>query len=95
MLAMSLSWPLAGKILNFYQKNMKYIMWTVIGCCIYTVLNMGSKVAQSEYYLICLIIFSLVGWLLRKKDTLPLIFAFLLQESLEPTIIRVIIILLF
>jgi putative tricarboxylic transport membrane protein len=95
MLAMSLSWPLAGKILNFYQKNMKYIMWTVIGCCIYTVLNMGSKVAQSEYYLICLIIFSLVGWLLRKKDTLPLIFAFLLQESLEPTIIRLIIILLF
>ena len=48
-----------------------------------------------ETYLLSAVFGTLVGWLLRKKDTLPLIFAFLLQESLEPTIMRLIIILLF
>lgn len=95
ILAIFLSWPLSIKILNFYQNNIKYMVWMIMIICIYTVYIVGSNMAQSEYYLICLIIFTVLGYFLRKKDTLPLIFAFLLQESLEPAIMRLITILLF
>jgi TctA family transporter len=44
---------------------------------------MGRENSQEIYYLITLFGFSFVGYFLRKKDCIPFIFAFLLQNNVE------------
>jgi TctA family transporter len=88
IVAIVLAWPFAQQISNFYNQYSDYIMIVIVLLCAYTVLFMGTQVSQSWYYFLCLIVLGLAGFLIRHIDTLPLIFAFLLQDSLEPAIIR-------
>jgi len=89
-LSLLISWPLVVYSINFLEKYNRYIPWVLSTVCIYTAWTIGEQSHQGYYYIICLFVFCLIGFLIRKFDTMPLVFAFLLQETLEPSIIRTI-----
>jgi putative tricarboxylic transport membrane protein len=88
IVCIGLAWPLAKRFSRFYADNQKLIMVCVILLCLYTVMYMGAQMAQAGYFVVCLAVLSTIGYALRGIDTLPLIFAFLLQGNLEPALIR-------
>jgi putative tricarboxylic transport membrane protein len=70
-------------IVNIYTKTKIYSTYLFIIFCLYIVATMGRENSQEIYYLITLFGFSFVGYFLRKKDCIPFIFAFLLQNNVE------------
>jgi putative tricarboxylic transport membrane protein len=95
VICMGLAWPLSGKIATLYKNHVNLIMIGVVILCVCTVIHMGSQLQQGIYYMICLLVLGVAGYMLRRLDTLPLIFAFLLQPSLEPALLRTVDILVF
>lgn len=88
LIALSISWPLASKVSSLVSKSVKYLPYLMFASCAYTVYAVGQSYSQPLYYMVCLVVMLVIGMLLRKLDTLPLIFAFLLQDSVEPAILR-------
>jgi putative tricarboxylic transport membrane protein len=88
LICICLAWPMAKKFSKFYSLHRNKIMWIVVVLCVYTVIYIGAQLTQAWYYLLCLAVLSVIGYTARKIDTLPLIFAFLLQANLEPAILR-------
>lgn len=89
-LSLLIAWPLVVYSINFLEKYSKYIPSLLAIICIYTAWAVGEQSHQGYYYLVCLFTFCLIGFFLKTIDTMPLIFSFLLQETLEPSIIRTI-----
>lgn len=75
------------KVLDLPKNFLIFLLLTTIG---FSVWYAGQQFHQGYYYFLVLLILTPLGILLYKKDTMPLIFAFLLQPSLESAFIRVI-----
>lgn len=83
-----LSWNLARPVIDNLSKLGKAVPWLLCLLCVYSVYSIGMEHNQGVYYLIVMTVFSAIGWIFRKEDTLPFIFVFMLQDKLEPAIIR-------
>jgi len=83
-----LSWNLAGAVIKNLYKLGRYTPWILTAICTYTVFKIGYSYGQGLYYIIVLAVFSTIGLLLRNQDKMPFIFVFLLQDRLEPAIVR-------
>ena len=80
ILAFMIAWPFA-KYISLLYKVPSYLIRTFVFITLcYVLWYVGYSYFQSEYYLI--VFFSLlpVGYFLRNFDTMPLIFAFILQD---------------
>lgn len=80
ILAFCVAWPLAKYIKYLYLIPQKVISVAVFITLCYVCWTVGGVLFQSEYYLIVFLALIPIGYLLRKIDTTPLVFAFLLKE---------------
>lgn len=87
-ISLMLAYPLSRKISEILPRISHVLPYALIALLLFTIWNTGSQYNQGGYYLVCLVACSLIGYLLRRLDTLPLIFAFLLQNNLEPAMLR-------
>ena len=81
-IALIVAWPLAKYVVYIQKlpaKLFKILIWLVLIWALYTV---GEKNFQEAYYLIVFFVLAPVGYLLRKFDTMPLIFTFIIGERL-------------
>lgn len=83
-----LSWNLARPVISNLSNIGRWVPLLMAVLCVYTVLMVGVGFGQGTYYLIVLVVFGLLGWLLRNLDILPFIFGFTLQHSLESTLVK-------
>ena len=82
------AWPLARKILNVFA-NTKKIMIVVLAV---GMLLLNTYLGILDYrvwlYTACLIVFGCIGLLIRKHETVPLIFMFILGNDIEGVFFR-------
>jgi len=83
-----IAWPLARQVLNVFANSKKYmIVMLGIGML---VLNtyLGILDYRVWLYTICLFVFSCMGLLIKKHETVPLIFMFILGNDMEGVFFR-------
>lgn len=83
-----LSWNFALQIMQGITKLGKYAPVFFAGVCVAVVYYVGSQYALAGYYVFVLFAFTVIGFVFRRYDFLPFILIFLLQDQLEPAIIR-------
>jgi len=79
-----LAWPLAKFCLRIFEslnKKKLYIGIIIIG--IFSVVMAGYYANDIKTYLLVMTTMTLIGYSLRKFDLLPLIFVFIMQNSIE------------
>ena len=82
------AWPLAKHVLNVFSMSKKYMIAILaIGML---VLNtyLGILDYRVLLYTICLFVFSCIGLLIKKYETVPLIFMFILGNDIEGVVFR-------
>ena len=88
LIGLIVAWPLARTILNCFANSKKYLI--VILALGMLILN--SYLGYIDYriwlYTICLFLFSIVGLAIRKYETVPLIFMFILGNDIEGVFFR-------
>ena len=88
LVGLIVAWPLARTILNCFANSKKYLI--VILALGMLILN--SYLGYIDYriwlYTICLFLFSIVGLAIRKYETVPLIFMFILGNDIEGVFFR-------
>ena len=87
IICMFFSWKTIKFVISFYQKIHLLVPLFFIAFGIFTIYNAGEKYSQEIYYLITFCVFSLIGFVFRRKDMIPFIFAFLMQNSIENALI--------
>ena len=88
LLSFLLSWNLASPIIRNLNRLGKTVPWLLGVICVYSVYSIGVSSGQGLYYLLVLSVFTSLGIVFRKQDLLPFIFIFMLQDKLEPAIMR-------
>ena len=83
-----IAWPCAKYIGYFNKIPLKWLNIFIFCLLVFLVGYVGSQLAQTGYNLLVLAVLTPIGVLLRKYDTLPLIFGFVLQNSLEVVFYR-------
>lgn len=87
-LGILISWPLAKNFYIFYYIDIKTIYKIVLGFCALMTIYLGYTNHVLTYYLIISFLLGGLGYLLRKYNTMPLIFVFMMQDGLEENLIR-------
>ena len=85
-----LCWPLAHIITFWHRFPLSWIYSAIIAICAGLTVYMGFVYNAVELYVYSSILFAGLGYALRKTDTIPLIFAFIMQDSLENNLTRLI-----
>lgn len=85
-----IAWPFAKYLCYFYKIPMKAIYLLILCIIIYIVYYTGNMNWAPVYYLSVFFILLPFGILLRKFDTLPMIFTFVIQSRLDEIVIRII-----
>jgi TctA family transporter len=82
------AWPLARKILNLFANNKKYMIVILAVGMLLLNTYLGILDYRIMLYTICLIVFGCIGLLIKKYETVPLIFMFILGNDMEGVFIR-------
>ena len=88
LISFFLSWNLAAFVVRNLNKIGRMFPWLLAVFCTYSVYSIGTEYNQGAYYLIVMGVFTVLGLIFRKEDLLPFIFVYMLQDRLEPAIIR-------
>jgi|TARA_R110000803_G_scaffold198678_1_gene262515 putative tricarboxylic transport membrane protein len=88
-LALCIAWPFAKHVCWLHKIPVKTLNALIFIALIGVVYMAGAKFYSQEYYLIVLFALLPFGYLLRKYNTLPLIFVFVIQTRLDVIAIRV------
>jgi putative tricarboxylic transport membrane protein len=88
LLSFLLSWNFAGWIVNQLSLLGRLVPWMLLMLCTYSVWSIGMDYGQGLYYITVLCVFSIVGYIFRNQDMLPFVFVFMLQDKLEPALMR-------
>ena len=88
MVGLIIAWPLARQVLNIFARSKKYMI-VILGVGM-LVLNtyLGILDYRVWLYTVCLFVFSCIGLLLKKHETVPLIFMFILGNDIEGVFLR-------
>tara|TARA_B100000579_G_scaffold191398_1_gene156364 strand:+ start:3326 stop:4651 length:1326 start_codon:yes stop_codon:yes gene_type:complete len=83
-----IAWPLAKKVLNVFANSKKYMI-VILGIGM-LILNtyLGILDYRVWLYTSCLLVFSCIGLLIKKYETVPLIFMFILGNDMEGVFFR-------
>tara|TARA_B100001057_G_scaffold462825_1_gene516175 strand:+ start:11933 stop:13222 length:1290 start_codon:yes stop_codon:yes gene_type:complete len=90
IIGLCLAWPLAKTIVKLFRFNIKKIYMIIFLLFIMIILYIGYINYQTYYYLMVSICLLPLAYMLRRVDTMPLIFAFLIHDRLIDTGYRVI-----
>jgi len=82
------AWPFAKHLHVLFKVNQKVLYTCTFVLLMCLVFYMGTIVQQQMYYMIVTIALLPLGYLLRRWDTLILIFAFVLQGQIQGALIR-------
>ena len=82
IIGLCLAWPLAKHIIKIFKINIKLLYLTILVVLAMVVVYVGFTNYQTAYYIIVAIALMPVAYLLRKLDTMPLIFAFLVHDKM-------------
>ena len=82
------AWPLAKTVLNVFATSKKYMI-VILGIGM-LVLNtyLGILDYRVLLYTTCLFVFGCIGLLIKKYETVPLIFMFILGNDIEGVFFR-------
>lgn len=83
ILALALAWPLSKKIAFVSKVPSRYITVSVLIICVSLSLFIGSGDLRALPYLFYTILFSIIGYVLRKYDTMPFVFMFVMGREIE------------
>lgn len=84
MIGLILAWPMARSILQQFVRvpvNILKVLTMII--CVWTVYQMGAFNGVASFYLVCYAVMTIVGFMIRRFDLLPLIFVFIVQTPIE------------
>ena len=88
LIGLVVAWPLAKKVLQIFAHNKKYLV-VILGV---GMLLLNTYLGMLDYrvilYTTCLIVFGCVGLLIRKYETVPLVFMFILGNDIEGVFYR-------
>jgi putative tricarboxylic transport membrane protein len=88
-IGLMLAWPLSNQVKYFYQFNLK-VMFSIVLILLFAVVIYSGHINYStSYYLIVFAVLAPIGYALRNVNTLPLVFAFIIQDKLFDGVIRV------
>jgi putative tricarboxylic transport membrane protein len=82
IIGLCLAWPLAKHIIKIFKINIKLLYLTILVVLAMVVVYVGFTNYQTAYYIIVAIALMPMAYLLRKLDTMPLIFAFLVHDKM-------------
>lgn len=82
LICLIIAWPLANIMLRIYQIPKKLLLFILGVLIIFPVIYQGYQEGLLILYLICFLFFSILGLILRKTDTMPIVFAFLVSHHL-------------
>lgn len=83
-----LSYVFAIQIVKILYVPFKYLFAAIISMVLIVLWYAGQEITQSGYFLLVFLLLTPIGVSLYKFDTTPLIFAFMLQNILEPAVSR-------
>ncbi len=83
-----IAWPLAKRILQMFAGSKKYMIAILVLGMLLLNTYLGILDYRVWFYTICLIVFSCVGLLIKKYETVPLIFMFILGNDMEGVFFR-------
>jgi len=90
IIGLCLAWPLAKHIVKLFRLNIKKIYTIIFLLFVMIILYVGHINYQTSYYLTVAICLLPLAYVLRRVDTMPLIFAFLIHDRMIDTTYRVI-----
>ena len=82
------AWPLAKKILNVFANSKKYMIAILAVGMLLLNTYLGILDYRVWLYTVCLIVFGCIGLLIKKYETVPLVFMFILGNDMEGVFIR-------
>jgi putative tricarboxylic transport membrane protein len=85
---LAISWPFAKFFYVFYYVDIQTIYKAVLAFCIVMTLYLGYTDHVLIYYVAISAILAVIGYLLRKFNTMPLIFVFMMQDGIEENVTR-------
>lgn len=88
IIGLILAWPLAKHISKLFAINLKLVYACIFVTLISVVAWVGYSNYQLEYYMITFLVLLPVAVFLRKYDTMPLVFAFLVHDKIFELIFR-------
>ena len=88
LVGLLIAWPFAKQLLRLFSMSKKYML-ILLGVGM-IVLNtyVGIQDYRLGLYTLCLLVFGCVGLLLRKHESIPLIFLFILGNDIEAVFFR-------
>ena len=88
LIGLCIAWPLARYFNVFYLIDIKTIYTVVLFFCVIATVYIGAQENAMMYYICIGSVFSAIGFLLRKVDTMPIIFIFMMQDGIETNLTR-------
>jgi TctA family transporter len=82
------AWPLSRVLVSLVVKTSHWIRYVLILQLLLVIVYLGNSVQQVPYYLAISVVLAGLGYLLRKLDTLPLLFLFMIFEPFLYTCYR-------
>ncbi len=82
VIGLCLAWPLAKHIIKIFKINIKFLYLTILVILALVVVYVGFTNYQTAYYITVAIALLPMAYILRKLDTMPLIFAFLVHDKM-------------
>ena len=88
LIGLIVAWPMARTILKVFANQKKYL---------FAILSLGMLILNTYlgyldyrlmFYTVCLLIFGIIGFAIRKYETVPLIFMFILGNDIEGVFYR-------
>lgn len=85
-----LSWPLSNLITLWYKIPLTKVYFGVIILCVSIIVFLGVNQNALMLYICSSGVLALAGYCLRRVDTMPLVFAFVMQDAVENNLTRLI-----
>jgi TctA family transporter len=88
LVGLLVAWPLAKKTLAILSLPTKYMVVVLVASMLILNSYLGYIDYRLGFYSVCLIVFGITGYFLKKYETIPLIFMFILGNEIEAVFLR-------
>lgn len=88
-IALMIAWPYAKSVIRLFNKINVDIKYITLSVCVLINFYLGYTQSQTLYYGIVVLVLGTIGYLLRGKNCLPLVFMFILGNDIESIVSRI------
>ena len=82
VIGLCLAWPLAKHIIKLFKMNIKLMYTIILFLLCFVIVWVGYLDYQTMYYVLTALALLPLAYMIRKLDTMPLIFAFLVHDRM-------------